>query len=60
MRNTKFSDHYKIENSQITLDIAEEDIPSFIKFLVNKGIDIYSVERKKSLEDYFLRITEQK
>jgi hypothetical protein len=51
---------YRIENSMLNINLEEQTIPRFIQFLVLNEVNIYSVERKKSLEDYFLRITEQK
>lgn len=60
MQSSGFSNNYRIENSKINIEISEEDIPKIINYLVSRGIDIFSVERKKSLEDYFLRITEQR
>jgi ABC-type multidrug transport system ATPase subunit len=35
MGNSKFLNNYKNENSQITLDISEEDIPLLLKYLIN-------------------------
>jgi ABC-type multidrug transport system ATPase subunit len=51
---------YKIENSFLNINLEEQSIPRLIQYLVQNEVSIYSVERKKSLEDYFLRITEQK
>ncbi len=51
---------YKIENSILNINLEEQSIPRLIQYLVQNEVSIYSVERKKSLEDYFLRITEQK
>lgn len=50
---------YNIENSLLNINLEEPSIPRLIQFLVQNEVSIYSVERKKSLEDYFLRITEQ-
>ncbi|MBK8944886.1 MAG: ABC transporter ATP-binding protein [Ignavibacteriae bacterium] len=49
-----------ILNSQLKINLAEDKIPHLIKFLVEKNVEIFSVERKNSLEDYFLKITEEK
>ena len=59
MGKTDLADNYKIENSNLKVSIPEEKIPGLVAFLVSRGVKIYSVERKKSLEDYFLQITEQ-
>jgi len=50
---------FTIENSSLNIQLSEDKIPMLIKLLVKDDIHIFSVERKKSLEDYFLRITEQ-
>ncbi len=50
---------YVIENKNLIVKIPEENIPQLIKSLVTNDVEIFSVERKKSLEDYFLRITEE-
>ncbi len=49
---------FSIVNSYLNIQINEEKIPALINLLVSNEIQIYSIERKKSLEDYFLRITE--
>ena len=60
LSSSKFSNNtYKIENSNLNINLEEKNIPELIQFLVGHKVNIYSVERKKSLEDYFLRITEQ-
>ena len=60
LSSSKFSNNtYKIENSNLNINLEEKSIPELIQFLVGHKVNIYSVERKKSLEDYFLRITEQ-
>lgn len=52
------SNSFSIANSNLNIQINEEKIPDLINLLVSNEIQLYSVERKKSLEDYFLRITE--
>jgi hypothetical protein len=48
-----------IEDKSLIVKIPEDKIPQLIKTLVSNNVDIFSVERKKSLEDYFLKITEE-
>ena len=50
---------HSVEDSSLNIQLDEEKIPQLLQLLVENNINIYSVERKKSLEDYFLRITEQ-
>ena len=58
--NSVFKDcSFEIENSNLNINLSEEIIPELITILVKNEIQIFSVERKKSLEDYFLRITDQ-
>ena len=61
LSTSKFSTNtYIIENSNLNINLEERQIPELIQFLVEYKVNIFSVERKRSLEDYFLRITEQK
>ncbi|MFZ1289179.1 MAG: ABC transporter ATP-binding protein [Melioribacteraceae bacterium] len=56
-----FASHtFSVTDSQLNINLPEEKIPQLIKTLVENNCDIYSVERKKSLEDYFLKITDEK
>ena len=59
LEKSKFSKlDYSINDGSLTTKIEEEEIPELIYSLSKNGVDIYSVQRKKSLEDYFLKITE--
>jgi ABC-type multidrug transport system ATPase subunit len=44
-------------NGAILLDIDTADVPQLTRQLVEAGINIYSLRRKHSLEDYFLEMT---
>lgn len=60
LKESKFADTaFSIEDSHLNINIDEMLIPELVQLLVTNKIDIYSVEKKKSLEDYFLRITDQ-
>jgi ABC-2 type transport system ATP-binding protein len=48
----------EIVNNKIILNLSEEDIPGINKLLVEKGIDVNSIVPSRSLEEYFLKITE--
>jgi hypothetical protein len=41
----------------IVLEMDRKDIPHFTKFLVDKGIELVSVQPTHSLENYFLSLT---
>lgn len=61
LTNSIFSDNISsVLNTLLKIKITEEKIPQLIKTLVESNVEIYSVEKKNSLEDYFLKITEDK
>lgn len=61
LTNSIFSDNISnVVNTLLKIKITEEKIPQLIKTLVESNVEIYSVEKKNSLEDYFLKITEDK
>lgn len=57
--STYKSNSFSIADSHLNIQIDEDKVPDLIHLLVSNEVQLYSVERKKSLEDYFLRITEQ-
>lgn len=60
LSNSEFSKNiFNISNTNLNMELDEAKIPELIKLLVENKVEIYSVERKKSLEDYFLKITEK-
>jgi len=46
------------DDGRIATRITREQTPVFIRYMMDKGIDVYSIEPVRSLEDYFLHITE--
>ncbi|MCW3105195.1 MAG: Sulfate-transporting ATPase [Bacteroidetes bacterium] len=46
----------KIESNSILLHIPQEKIPVLNKLFCDNGIDVYSIEAKRKLEDYFLKL----
>lgn len=50
---------FSIKENNLSINLPEDKTPSLIKNLVMNNLDIYSVERKNSLEDYFLKITNE-
>lgn len=60
LSNSVFSNNfYNTSNDNLNMELDEIKIPELIKLLVENKVKIFSVERKKSLEDYFLKITEE-
>lgn len=60
LSNSVFSNNlYNTSNDNLNMELDEIQIPELIKLLVGNNVKIFSVERKKSLEDYFLKITEE-
>lgn len=47
----------KVFSNNITIAVPHADIPKFHQFLVSKDIDIYSFQKRNSLEDYFIKVT---
>jgi ABC-type multidrug transport system ATPase subunit len=45
------------ENDAICLKMHKEDIPALLRFLVQNHTEVFSIESKHSLEDYFLSLT---
>lgn len=46
-----------LNNGIITLMLPKEQIPTLHKDLVTLNIDVYSMQQRHSLEDYFLKVT---
>lgn len=44
-------------SDRIILKMHRKEIPSLVKFLVEKNIDVLAIEPRHSLEDYFLSLT---
>lgn len=47
-------------HDQIDFHLSKTDIPELTKALQEKGINIFSVSYKRTLEDYFLKLTSDK
>ena len=43
-------------NDQILLHLSKDEIPVCNKLLTDSGISVYSIESKRKLEDYFLKL----
>jgi ABC-type multidrug transport system ATPase subunit len=46
----------KIENNNLLLHISQEKIPFVNKMFCDNGLNVYSIEAKRKLEDYFLKL----
>lgn len=45
------------QESGIQLQVNREEVPRIIHLFVEQGISVYSVESRRKLEDYFLKLT---
>lgn len=60
LNTSPFNEHkFQLTGSELKISIEENQIPQLVNFLVLNNAKIFSVERKNSLEDYFLKITEE-
>lgn len=46
----------KTENATLLLHISQENIPVVNKLFCENGVNVYSIEAKRKLEDYFLKL----
>ncbi|MCW3071170.1 MAG: Ribose import ATP-binding protein RbsA [Bacteroidetes bacterium] len=46
----------KIDNNNLLLHISQEKIPVVNKLFCDNGVDVFSIEAKRKLEDYFLKL----
>lgn len=58
--NSQFVSVYSVlENNKAELKLAKNEIPHLVSWLNSNGIVFYTLNYKKRLEDYFLKITHQ-
>ena len=43
----------------LTFHISKASIPDLASFFAQKGVSLYSLQYRRSLEDYFLKLTQQ-
>lgn len=48
---------FSAKKSQVVVDIKEFDIPELIRKITNDNINIYEINQNRSLENYFLTLT---
>lgn len=46
----------KVEDRNLLLHISRQEIPEINKLFCNNGIQVFSIESKRKLEDYFLKL----
>ncbi|MDF2438822.1 MAG: Sulfate-transporting ATPase [Bacteroidota bacterium] len=46
----------KIDNNNLLLHISQENIPIINKLFCDNGLKVFSIEAKRKLEDYFLKL----
>jgi ABC-2 type transport system ATP-binding protein len=46
-------------NSHMDFNISKEEISALTKFLIQKDVRVFSVKYKRTLEDYFLKLTNE-
>ena len=46
----------KIDHTSLLLHISQEYIPTINKLFCDNGVNVYSIEAKRKLEDYFLKL----
>lgn len=47
----------KCKEDGLQLNIQKSQVPEITRFLVNQGFEIFSIESRRKLEDYFLQLT---
>lgn len=57
LTQSAFAAHLQKFNKTVSLTLNKNQIPDLNSYLVEKGIKIYSLQQRHSLEDYFLKIT---
>ncbi|MBI3578509.1 MAG: ABC transporter ATP-binding protein [Ignavibacteriales bacterium] len=58
IKKQKFVKSVTEKNEAMELSMAFKDIPTLVKALVRSGVAVHSVTPRRSLEDFFLSITE--
>lgn len=46
----------KIEENNLLLHLSQQEIPVINKLFCNNGVNVFSIESKRKLEDYFLKL----
>jgi len=59
IENSDWKEKYiGVENDEITFHLHYNEIPELNRYFLLNEIDVYSIESRRQLEDYFLKLTE--
>lgn len=59
IKNSGFAEYYKPDGlHDLSFTIDKEKIALVNRFLIEKGIDVYTIKPVRTLEEYFIKITE--
>ena len=47
----------RTEDTNLFLHISQDDVPTLNKLFCDQGLRVFSIETKRKLEDYFLKLT---
>jgi ABC-type multidrug transport system ATPase subunit len=57
--NSSWKEKYiGVENDEITFHLHYNEIPELNRYFLLNEVDVYSIESRRQLEDYFLKLTE--
>jgi ABC-2 type transport system ATP-binding protein len=60
IQNSSWISNLKLStNSHMDFNISKEEISALTKFLIQKDVRVFSVKYKRTLEDYFLKLTNE-
>jgi len=58
VRNSQWKSRFnQVAGNKLNFSLAKDDIPLIVKSLNEAGIKIFSISSKRTLEDYFLKLT---
>lgn len=57
LSDTQWQQHLQNSGDETLLKMHRNDVPALNRFLVEKGVAVFSLRAKHSLEDYFLSLT---
>jgi len=47
------------ENEELTMALGREEVPTVVQFLTQNGFEVYAVESRQKLEDYYRKLLQQ-
>lgn len=47
------------ESGELTMALGREEVPSLVQFLTQNGFEVYAVESRQKLEDYYRKLLQQ-